>query len=55
VAPVEVQVSFVHASESAQLGAAPAVQYPYWQESFAVHPFESALHAAPFGLVVHAD
>ena len=54
VAPVEVQVSSVQARLSEQFGPAPAEHVPDWQESFAVHPFESALHAVPFGLYVHA-
>ena len=39
---------------SEQFGAAPAEHVPDWHESFAVQPFESALHAVPFALFVHA-
>jgi hypothetical protein len=45
-----VHESSVHASESEQLGAEPAVHVPVWQVSLTVHPFVSALQAVPFDL-----
>jgi len=36
---VELHVSLVHEYESAQFGAAPALQVPAWQLSFWVQPF----------------
>ena len=54
VAPVEVQASVVHVFPSSHVTAAPAVQVPVWQVSFAVHPFVSALHAVPFVLLDQA-
>lgn len=48
-------MSVVQLSESAQLGAEPAVHTPAWHVSFWVHPVLSALQLKPLAWVLHAS